>query len=79
MTMNSSCVHCETRHSEISVADRISRAASDAIFGTFLIALIDISHADWSHPRPASASGARREAELEAPDFPSVTAIILLI
>jgi hypothetical protein len=43
--MNSSWVHCQTRHAEISVADQISRAASDAIFGTFLIALTDISHA----------------------------------
>jgi hypothetical protein len=68
MTMNSSWVHCEARHSEISVADQISMAPSDAIFGTFLIALIDISHADWGHRRPASASGARQEAKLEPPD-----------
>jgi hypothetical protein len=50
MTMNSSWVHCETRHSEISVADQILRAASDAIFGTFLIALID-------YPMPIGAIG----------------------
>jgi hypothetical protein len=38
--MNSTWAHGETRHSEISVADQISMAPPDAIFGTFLIALM---------------------------------------
>jgi hypothetical protein len=63
--MNSTWAHCETRNSEISVADQISRAPLDAIFGKFLIALIDISHADWGHRRPISASGDRQELKLD--------------